>query len=83
MRKPKVIIITTHLRRDRSKRRTVDILQPIKGLHIGSLIDQNRYEVTLYNEDLHGPYDTDETRLQTYCILREAQPFRFHISIAE
>lgn len=58
MRTRKVIIITTHLRRDRSKRSTVDILQPINGLHIGSLIDQNRYQLTLYNEDLHGPYDT-------------------------
>ena len=60
MRTRKVIIITTHLRRDRSKRSTVDILQPINGLHIGSLIDQNRYQLTLYNEDLHGPYDTTE-----------------------
>ncbi len=58
MEKNKVLIITTHLRRDRSKRSTVDILQPINGLHIGSLIDQSRYQVRLYNEDLHGPYDT-------------------------
>lgn len=60
MRTRKVIIVTTHLRRDRSKRSTVDILQPINGLHIGSLIDQKRYQLTLYNEDLHGPYDTTE-----------------------
>lgn len=57
----KVIVITTHLRRDRSKRRTMDILQPINGLHIGSLIDQSRYQITLHNEDLHGPYDTSQT----------------------
>jgi len=54
-----VLIITTHLRRDRSKRSTVDILQPINGLHIGSLLDQSRYQLTLHNEDLHGPYNTD------------------------
>lgn len=58
MHNHKVLIITTHLRRDRSKRSTVDILQPINGLHIGSLIDQGKYELTLYNEDLHGPYNT-------------------------
>jgi len=58
MQKRNILIITTHLRRDRSKRSTVDILQPINGLHIGSLIDQRRYRLTLHNEDLHGPYDT-------------------------
>lgn len=58
----KVIVVTTHLRRDRSKRRTKDILQPINGLHIGSLIDQSKYHVTLYNEDLHGPYDTSKAK---------------------
>jgi len=58
MQKRNVLIITTHLRRDRSKRSTVDILQPINGLHIGSLIDQSRYRLKLHNEDLHGPYDT-------------------------
>jgi hypothetical protein len=57
----KVIVITTHLRRDRSKRSTVDILQPINGLHIGSLLDQSRYRVTLHNEDLHAPYDTSQS----------------------
>lgn len=33
-------------------------MQPIAGLHVASLIDPERYDVTLYHEDWHGPYDT-------------------------
>ena len=56
------LIVCAHLRRGRTKRRSKHFLQPISGLHIGSLIDQARYEVTLYHEDWHGPYDTRGSR---------------------
>jgi len=39
-------------------------MQPITGLHIASLIDRSKFEVTLYHEDWHGPFDT--TNLQKY-----------------
>ncbi len=54
----RILVVCTHLRRDRSKRRTRDLLQPLAGLHAASLIDQARYEVVLHHEDWHGPYDT-------------------------
>jgi hypothetical protein len=37
-------------------------LQPLAGLHIGSLIDARSFEVTLYHEDWHGPFDTSGDR---------------------
>jgi hypothetical protein len=57
-RRCRVLVLCAHLRRDRTKRRSRDLLQPIGGLHIASLIDEERYEVSLYHEDWHGPYDT-------------------------
>ena len=54
----RVLVVCTHLRRDRSKRRSRDLLQPLAGLHIASLIDPLRYDVALHHEDWHGPYDT-------------------------
>jgi hypothetical protein len=32
-------------------------MQPITGLHIGSLIDPRRFDVHLHHEDWHGPFD--------------------------
>ena len=54
----RALVVCTHLRRDRSKRRSRDPLQPMTGLHIASLIDPRRYDVFLHHEDWHGPYDT-------------------------
>lgn len=54
----RALVVCAHLRRDRSKRASRDFLQPITGLHIGSLIDPERFDVELYHEDWHGPYDT-------------------------
>jgi hypothetical protein len=54
----RALIVCTHLRRDRSKRRTRDLLQPLAGLHVASMIDRSRYEVVLHHEDWHGPFDT-------------------------
>jgi hypothetical protein len=33
-------------------------MQPLTGLHIASLIDRSRFDVEIYHEDWHGPYDT-------------------------
>jgi hypothetical protein len=33
-------------------------MQPIAGLHVGSLIDRTRFEVRIHHEDWHGPFDT-------------------------
>ncbi|RDJ21858.1 hypothetical protein DWF00_26335 [Bosea caraganae] len=32
-------------------------MQPIAGLHIAALIDPDRFDITLYHEDWHGPFD--------------------------
>src|SRR5262249_42934273 len=56
--KRRVLVVCTHLRPGRIKRRSTYVMQPIAGLHVASLIDRDRYEVTLYHEDWHGPYDT-------------------------
>lgn len=37
------------------------MLQPISGLHIASLINPLRFEVTLHHEDWHGPFDPQQT----------------------
>jgi radical SAM superfamily enzyme YgiQ (UPF0313 family) len=58
MARRRVLIVCTHLRRDRSKRRTRDLLQPLAGLHVASMIDHGRYDVALHHEDWHGPFDT-------------------------
>lgn len=42
-------------------------MQPIAGLQVASLIDGQRYDVKLYHEDWHGPYDT--TRSETYDVV--------------
>lgn len=56
--KPRALVVGTHLRRDRSARRSRDPLQPMTGLHIASQIDGARYDVRLHHEDWHGPFDT-------------------------
>jgi len=56
-RKRKALVICAHLRPGRDKRRSNYYMQPIAGLHIGSLIDQQRFDVRLHNEDWHGPFD--------------------------
>ncbi len=59
IKKEKILIVTTNLRRDRTKGRIRDPMQPINSLHIGSLLDQARYSLTLYHEYLHGPIEPE------------------------
>ena len=63
----KALVVCTHLRPGRTKRRSRHYLQPISGLHIASLIDRRHFDVRLYHEDWHGPYDTRST--ETYDIV--------------
>ena len=56
--KRRALVICAHLRPGRDKRRTRYFMQPIAGLHVGSLIDADRFDVRIYHEDWHGPYDT-------------------------
>ncbi len=53
----RALVICTHLRPGRDKRRSSYFMQPITGLHIGSQIDQRRFDVRLYHEDWHGPFN--------------------------
>jgi hypothetical protein len=51
------MVVCTHLRPGRDKRRSNYYMQPITGLHIGSLIDPRRFDVRLHHEDWHGPFE--------------------------
>src|SRR5690349_10084145 len=53
----KALVVCTHLRPSRDKRRSNYYMQPITGLHIGSLIDPGRFDVRLHHEDWHGPFE--------------------------
>jgi hypothetical protein len=53
----RALVICTHLRPSRDKRRTSYFMQPIAGLHVASLIDPRHFDVRLYHEDWHGPFD--------------------------
>jgi hypothetical protein len=53
----RALVICAHLRPGRVKRSSTYLMQPITGLHIGSLIDRRRFDVELYHEDWHGPFE--------------------------
>ena len=55
--KRRALVVCAHLRPGRDKRRSRYFMQPISGLHVGSLIDQDLFDVRLHNEDWHGPVD--------------------------
>jgi hypothetical protein len=42
-------MICAHLRPGRIKRRSTYLMQPITGLHIGSLIDRRQFDEELYH----------------------------------
>lgn len=56
--KRRALVICAHLRPSRDKRRTRYLMQPIAGLQVASLIDRDLFDVELYHEDWHGPWDT-------------------------
>jgi hypothetical protein len=55
--KKRALVVCTHLRPGRDKRRTRYFMQPIAGLHVGSLIDPQYFDVSLHHEDWNGPFD--------------------------
>ncbi|WP_199556020.1 B12-binding domain-containing radical SAM protein [Sandaracinobacteroides hominis] len=57
--KARALVICTHLRPSRDKRRSSYLMQPISGLHVASLLDRDRFQVELYHEDWHGPFDPE------------------------
>src|SRR5262252_5467789 len=73
-KKRRALVICTHLRPGRVKRRSSYVMQPISGLHVASLIDADRYDVSLWHEDWHGPYDTTSTKTYDIVFLSGLQP---------
>ena len=57
IKKRRGLVVCTHLRPGRDKRRSRYFMQPISGLHVASLIDPAAFDVQLYHEDWHGPFD--------------------------
>src|SRR5215813_10000902 len=72
--KRRVLVVCTHLRPGRVKRRSEYVMQPIAGLHVASLIDPQRYDVTLYHEDWHGPFNPFQAEKYDLVFLTGLQP---------
>lgn len=72
--RPRVLVLCAHLRPGRVKRRSRYVMQPIAGLHVASQIDRTRYDVTLYHEDWHGPFDNSRAAGYTLVFLSGLQP---------
>lgn len=49
-------------------------MQPISGLHIAALIDPEKFDVTLYHEDWHGPFDPEKCKNYDLAFLTGLQP---------
>jgi hopanoid C-2 methylase len=49
-------------------------MQPISGLHVGSLIDPRHFDVRLHHEDWHGPFDPARTAGYDLVFLSGLQP---------
>jgi hypothetical protein len=49
-------------------------MQPIAGLHVGSLIDPQHFDVRLHHEDWHGPYDPAQCSGYDLVFLSGLQP---------
>src|SRR4051794_34265389 len=49
-------------------------MQPIAGLHVASLIDRRRFDVELYHEDWHGPFETARAVRYDLVFLTGLQP---------
>jgi hypothetical protein len=49
-------------------------MQPISGLHVASLIDPQRFDVRLYHEDWHGPFNPFQAEKYDLVFLTGLQP---------
>jgi hypothetical protein len=74
LKKRRALVISTHLRPGRVKRRSRYVMQTIAGLHVASLIDRQRFDVQLYHEDWHGPFNTDHVEKYDLVFLTGLQP---------
>ena len=74
VRKLRALVICTHLRPGRVKHRSHYVMQPITGLHIASLIDRQTFDVRLYHEDWHGPFDAERREKYDLVFLTGLQP---------
>jgi radical SAM superfamily enzyme YgiQ (UPF0313 family) len=72
--KKRALVICAHLRPGRDKRRSRYFMQPISGLHVGSLIDSRFFDVRLHHEDWHGPFDPAECEGYDLVFLSGLQP---------
>jgi hypothetical protein len=70
----RALVVCAHLRPSRDKRRSTYYMQPITGLHIGSLIDRARFDVRLHHEDWHGPFDPAQCAGYDLVFLTGLQP---------
>ena len=73
-KKRRALVICTHLRPGRVKRRSSYVMQPISGLHVASLIDSQRFDVRLYHEDWHGPFNPFQAEKYDLVFLTGLQP---------
>ncbi len=73
-KKLRALVVCTHLRPGRVKRRSRYVMQPIAGLHVASLIDRGAFDVRLYHEDWHGPFDTTKREKYDLVFLTGLQP---------
>ena len=70
----RALVVCVHLRPGRDKRRSRYFMQPIAGLHVGSLIDSRHFDVRLYHEDWHGPLDPASCKGYDLVFLSGLQP---------
>ena len=70
----RALVICTHLRPGRDKRRSRYFMQPIAGLHVASLIDPHHFDVRLHHEDWHGPFDPARCEGYALVFLSGLQP---------
>ena len=59
-RKQRILVLCTHFHCDRSYKREKLVLQTMAGLHVASMLDCQKYDVKLYHEGYHGPYNIEE-----------------------
>ncbi len=74
LNKRRALVICTHLRPGRVKRRSKYVMQTIAGLHVASLIDRQRFDVRLYHEDWHGPFNPEHVEKYDLVFLTGLQP---------
>jgi len=73
-KKWRALVICTHFRPGRVKRRTSYVMQPLSGLHVASLINPQHFDVRLYHEEWHGPLDPFQAEKYDLVFMTGLQP---------